>query len=213
MAQSNNYKFKIYVLTMVGSDVDMDRVVHHHTIAFGDPSQPESLVRSSLSKTDLNNTDKEPLLRMRTRSAVHALSASFLPPMSPNLVNQAQEVSNISPTTENSDVSWSSQGVERRDQPAVRIGSSNCAIARMSPHPSLEEGQKESGSENIGLGSGSHDPLAQGAVDDDRFVTAVRYVKNLKGNKAEIRDKRYLSQEILDNVERSQIPDAARRWS
>jgi len=118
---------------------------------------------------------------MRTRRTARLRSASLPPPISPSSASQAKEVSNVSNVPENADPTWSSQGIERRDEPAVRINNPNSDEARIGSCPSLEEGKEELGSVNLELGSGSHDPPAQGAVDDG-FVTPLRYAKNIKGS-------------------------------
>ncbi|KIM76139.1 hypothetical protein PILCRDRAFT_13044 [Piloderma croceum F 1598] len=118
---------------------------------------------------------------MLTRSAARARAASLPPPVSPSLKSQALKTSNSSTVLENADSVWSSNSLEQMDKPATQVNNPSSVEARISPSLSVEEG-KESGSVSLGLGRGSHDPLAQGAVSDDGFVKPSRYAKNLKGS-------------------------------
>jgi hypothetical protein len=101
--------------------------------------------------------------------------------MSPSLVRQAHEVSTIGTVPKSVDLSWSSQGLEQRDEPAARICNPSSDEARISSCPSLEEGKKELGLENLEPSSGDFDSPARGAVDDG-FVTPIRYAKNVNGS-------------------------------
>jgi hypothetical protein len=108
---------------------------------------------------------------MHTRSGARARSASLPPPVSPRLVGQAREVSDIFIVPESADSSWSGQGFEQRDEPAVWICNPNGDEARTSScSSSCEDDKEESGSVNLRLSSGGNCPLALGAVNDDGFV-------------------------------------------
>jgi hypothetical protein len=110
-------------------------------------------------------------------------SASLPPPISPSFVSQAEEASNISFVPENADASWSNQSLEQVDEPAIRANNPESIEAELSPPFSAEEaeGSEVLGSENLEPGSGSHDPLARGAVDSE-FVTPTRYARNTYGS-------------------------------
>src|SRR5882724_8712230 len=98
---------------------------------------------------------------MRTRSGARLRSSSLPPPASPSLLSQADEVSENSFVPENAEVSRRQVG-----EPAVRTSNPNSVEARKFLSPSMEEekGSKVLGYENLEPGSGSHDPLAAGAV-------------------------------------------------
>ena len=94
---------------------------------------------------------------------------------------RAREVSNICIVPESADLSWSGQGFEQRDEPAVRICNPNSVEARICSCPSTEEGKQELGSENLEPGSGDLDSPARSAVDNG-FVVPARYAKNVNGS-------------------------------
>jgi len=118
---------------------------------------------------------------MHTRSGARTRSISLPPPASPNLVGQAREVSNKDVVPESADLSWSGQGFEQRNEPAVRICNPDSVEARISSCPSLGEVKEELGSENLEPGSGDRDSPARGAVDYG-FVTPTRYARNDNGS-------------------------------
>jgi hypothetical protein len=90
---------------------------------------------------------------MHTQIGAHA-------PVSPSLVGQAHEVSNIDIVPESADLSWSDQGFKQRDELAVRFCNPNSVEAGTYSCPSAGEGKEVLSSENLEPSSGSHDPLA-----------------------------------------------------
>ena len=102
---------------------------------------------------------------MHARSGAPTCSISLPPPASQSLVGKACEVSNIDVVPKSADSSWSGQGFEQRDEPAVQICNPDSVKARISSCPSLGEGKEELSSEDLEPGSGDLDSPAQGAVD------------------------------------------------